>query len=233
MKMKTHLALLACLTFAGATYAEEAGETLMAATVNVTEPTVTAQADAVSALNLASQLAEYGEANQMPEALVAAALIVHNNPTREDAVQKTNTSSPITEEKESSNTPLDAEALLMAAAELPGGESMAELASEKISERAKGDVNGAGSWVTQVLANDYDLYEFTFRGRELARIIINGDDDTDLDLYVYDEYGTLVASSTSYGDREAVSFTPAYTSTYTVKVKNLGSVYNEYVGWTN
>lgn len=71
-------------------------------------------------------------------------------------------------------------------------------------------------------------YHETFRGGELGVVSIVGDSDTDLDLYVYDSAGRLVASGIGASDREMVSFVPLETQTYRIVVRNLGSVWNRY-----
>jgi hypothetical protein len=73
-----------------------------------------------------------------------------------------------------------------------------------------------------------DVYHETFRAGETALITVSGDGDTDLDLYVYDENGYLIASDTDLTDQCVVSFTPLWTGSFTIKVRNLGSVWNAY-----
>ncbi len=57
--------------------------------------------------------------------------------------------------------------------------------------------------------------------------------DTDLDLFVYDEAGDLVASDTDYTDDCLAAWTPYCTQVFTIKVENLGCVYNRYGLATN
>ena len=73
-----------------------------------------------------------------------------------------------------------------------------------------------------------DVYEHIFYAGETAFIYIIGDGDTDLDLFVYDENGNLVDSDTDEKDTCLCTFKPKWTGKFTVKVKNLGKVYNEY-----
>ena len=76
-------------------------------------------------------------------------------------------------------------------------------------------------------------YYETFRGGELGVVSIAGDGDTDLDLYVYDSAGRLVASGIGASDREMVSFVPLGTQTYRIVVRNLGGVWNRFTIRTN
>jgi len=66
-----------------------------------------------------------------------------------------------------------------------------------------------------------------YLNRGYARILISGDGDTDLDLYIYDGNG-LAAKSESYGDDEAVNLTIYNGGYFVVKVVNRGKFYNDY-----
>ena len=76
-------------------------------------------------------------------------------------------------------------------------------------------------------------YTTTFFGGDMAEVIIDGDNDTDLDLFIYDENGNLVASDTDELDYCICRWTPRWTGEFTVVVQNLGSVYNEFSIETN
>ena len=96
-----------------------------------------------------------------------------------------------------------------------------------------GAVGGPKRSTTRVKARTTDVYTISFRGGESARITVAGDGDTDLDLYVYDEFGNLIASDDDNTDYCVVSWTPRFTGPFTVRVVNRGSVYNEYRLTTN
>jgi hypothetical protein len=49
-----------------------------------------------------------------------------------------------------------------------------------------------------------------------------------LDLFVYDESGNRICSSTSNGDDEYCRFTPKWTGKFRVKVQNNGKIDNRY-----
>jgi len=72
-----------------------------------------------------------------------------------------------------------------------------------------------------------------FRGGEVATVVVIGDGTTDLDLYVYDEYGNLVAMDNDYSDHCVATWFPSRTGWFTVKIVNRGSVYNDYSMATN
>ena len=96
-----------------------------------------------------------------------------------------------------------------------------------------GATNGAGRKNETVNANDTDTYVITFNGGEPAMVVVSGDGDTDLDLYVYDENGNLVASDTDYTDDCIVSWSPRWTGKFVIRVRNRGNVYNRYTIATN
>lgn len=76
-------------------------------------------------------------------------------------------------------------------------------------------------------------YSTNFYGGQAAEVIIWGDGDTDLDLFIYDGNGNLIASDTDSLDFCVCSWTPRWTGEFTVVVMNLGSVYNEFDIATN
>ena len=93
---------------------------------------------------------------------------------------------------------------------------------------------GPRTTTTSVRAHGTDTFEpMLFRGGEKARVVIDGDRDTDLDLYVYDMGGNLVASDDDDTDYCIAEWWPNGTRYYKVVVKNRGSVYNVYTLRTN
>ena len=84
-----------------------------------------------------------------------------------------------------------------------------------------------------VLAKETDRYSHTFRAHETAIVTVSGDGDTDLDLYIYDENGHLIASDDDLSDDCVVTWTPRWTGAFTIKVVNRGRVSNVYTRETN
>jgi hypothetical protein len=62
-----------------------------------------------------------------------------------------------------------------------------------------------------------------------AAVTIRGDGDTDLDLYVYNRFGQLVAVDDDGTDHCIVRWVPASTGMVTIRLVNLGGVFNDYV----
>ena len=93
-------------------------------------------------------------------------------------------------------------------------------------------VNGTllvdASTTERVKPRAIDRYTYRFYADEEVLIWVKGDGDTDLDLYVYDENGNLIDSDTDEIDICFCKFTPRWTGKFTIKVKNLGDVFNEY-----
>jgi hypothetical protein len=89
-------------------------------------------------------------------------------------------------------------------------------------------VGGALHRTTSVDALGTDSFQATFRGGELAIVMVRGDGDTDLDLYVYDEAGKLVASDTDLTDQCVVTWVPRWTGRFIIRVVNRGYVSNLY-----
>ena len=98
---------------------------------------------------------------------------------------------------------------------------------------SRGNTLGPQSGTDSVLAYDTDVYRIQFAGGRLAEVMLSGDGDTDLDLFVYDEYGNEVCSDLSIDDQEYCSWRPRWTGFFTIEIENLGGVYNVYTLMTN
>jgi hypothetical protein len=91
-----------------------------------------------------------------------------------------------------------------------------------------GPVGGPKSDRHRVEARSADRFEVTLRGGEVTTIVVSGDGDTDLDLYVYDENGGLVGCDEDPTDDCLVLVRPRWTGPFTIVVRNRGSVWNAY-----
>ena len=97
----------------------------------------------------------------------------------------------------------------------------------------RGNINGPSRDYSSVNGNSYVDYTASFVANELAEILVSGDGDTDLDLYVYDSNGNLIGKDTDYSDDCYVRWVPAWTGRYTIRIVNRGPVYNRFVILTN
>ena len=190
-------------------------------------------ARAVEDLAIAARLAEYGKRVGNPVALLGAAQIMKNTPTQDKKREK-KSEGTATESQGDKKGKLDtADALLAQAksmAEHKGMDAVAELVEhESQTAGHKGRVYGPARTVEVVQAHDTDVYYMKFRGGEEATILLIGDGDCDLDLYIYDDNGNLIESDTDSTDRCLISWVPRWTGRSKIKIKNLDDVYAEYI----
>jgi hypothetical protein len=85
----------------------------------------------------------------------------------------------------------------------------------------------------RVYALDTNVYYMTFIGGEWEVLEVQGDGNTDLDLYVYNSRGGLVAKDVRAGAYAGVRWIPCCTERFTVRVVNRGRVASNYVLSTN
>ena len=115
---------------------------------------------------------------------------------------------------------------ILGAVALAGGLAFGQMATA-------GAVGGPKYRGTSVNAYDTDSYTISFHGGQTARVLLKGDGDTDVDLYIYDQNGHLVASDADGSDTCAVEFHPLWTGPFVIRVVNRGGVYNRYTIVTN
>lgn len=73
-----------------------------------------------------------------------------------------------------------------------------------------------------------DVYTVSLRAGEERTIVVLGDQDTDLDLRVFDSRGRLVAQDLDLTDQCMVRFRPGRSGEYRIEIRNLGDVWNGY-----
>ncbi len=202
---------------------------------------------AVSLLHHATELARYARENESPEAMLTAVQMLRRVRWQEIPARAGTKQSEPQEKGEQAKsaqkgpTPapsLDA-AKLLAEAKVwaKGNEHIVALIDAELAKpSATGTLGAKGGPIVhsdRVLARSADNYTIRFRGREAARVVVIGDGDTDLDLYVYDENGNLIGSDTNGTDNCVVEWTPRWTGPFRVRTVNWGYVYNNYVLMTN
>src|SRR5262245_34054162 len=97
-----------------------------------------------------------------------------------------------------------------------------------------GAIGGPRWAVNQWLAPFHTVdYQVAFAGGQLANIAAEGNGATDLDMFVYDQYGNQVFFDTRYGDFCEAHFWVSYPQVYTVRVVNRGSLWNVFSLVTN
>jgi hypothetical protein len=79
----------------------------------------------------------------------------------------------------------------------------------------------------RVLAFDTDTWRVWAPAGQ-TRVVVDGDGDTDLDCWVYDRFGTLLGRDTDDTDLCVIRFRNASAGELTIRIRNLGGVYNQY-----
>ena len=89
-----------------------------------------------------------------------------------------------------------------------------------------GATGGQKRWAEKAPSRQTLVYNIEFAGGQTAEFAIVGDADTDVDIFVYDQNGNLVTQDVGLSDLGMVRWTPGFTQTYRIEVKNLGGVWN-------
>lgn len=205
------------------------------------DATVSPAAQAAQDLAMAHQLAAYGERANDALALATAAQIVINTPVAdlnvEPEARPGAAAAPAGSKGPAETEELDATDLLADARRAAAGNNEVLALIGRVEARAqtarRGAVGGAREAYEVVEAGNTHVYNITFRGGEFAMVYIDGDDDTDLDLYIYDDRGYLIDSSISIFDEEFIEWVPRYTGNFRIEVRNLDNLWNAYYLLTN
>ena len=177
---------------------------------------------------LAQQLCDYGYAKKDPLSLLAAAKIISSNPVKE-FVPKT-VASP---EKTKGTAPTDPSVLLNPQKLLDDAKKMSNndpsivaLANQITFPKSKGSPQGVQVIYDYIEPGATKEYTCVFIATELAEVAVIGDGQADLDLYVYDMNNNLIVRDNRTLTDAYVSFYPTYTTTFTIKVKNVSNNYS-------
>lgn len=194
--------------------------------------------ESLAAVKLANQVLRYGYENKSALALLDALQIFSENPTQ--AFNATKKGDAVDESKtdgKKAKVSFDYESVLADAKAFADGDPNLLALIDNIDAEAKGaqrgNINGPSRDYSAVNGNSHLDYSASFVANELAEILVSGDGDTDLDLYVYDSNGNLIAKDTDYSDDCYVRWVPAWTGRYTIRIVNRGPVYNRFVILTN
>ncbi|GAB4038383.1 PPC domain-containing protein [Spirosoma gilvum] len=197
---------------------------------------VTPKTQKVADYGSAINLARYGYANNCALCLITAADMIYKlgvTPLNAEAKANPAAGTPTVTKTEKPN-PTDPARLLADAKQMAKGDAnLLALANKVRPVLTRGPVGGQRVTRTRVEAGSVDVFRIAFYGQEPAAVVVRGDGDTDLDLYIYDSNGNLIASDDDSSDYCAVSWTPRYTGTFIIRVKNRGNVYNRYAMATN
>lgn len=191
--------------------------------------------EAIEKVQLAVKLAKYGYDNDSALALIEAASILNDVETSALKPESFVSGEGELGDKEA-KAELSVKQLLKDAREYAAGDAtLLALADgiEAAGSGSRGAVGGASSWTETVKAKTTDVYKIRFTAGKTAAVFVSGDGDTDLDLYIYDENNNLITKDDDYTDDCYCSWTPKWTGTFVIKIKNRGDVYNRYVIYTN
>jgi hypothetical protein len=196
----------------------------------------TAAAEEANRLFLAYQSAKYGRTYKSPDALIFAASILKTIASDKVMLEKqVEGGQPDIGQK--TNKPAQQADIFLKEARLLAKKDKFLLGRinevSKLVPDDRGALGGPKRASTEVKAYATDVITVRFKGGENAVVAVSGDGDTDLDLYIYDENGNLVGADTNGLDDCKVRFSPKWTGTFKIKVKNLGNVYNRYLLVTN
>ena len=129
-----------------------------------------------------------------------------------------------------SGNDLSADALLTRADGMAAGNpTLAGLIKDARATKSRGATRGPTVHRDTVLAGNTDVYTVSFRGGEQAAVLVSGDGDTDLDLYVTDENGNAICSDTDTSDTMLCRWRPRWTGSFLVDVRNKHDREVEYV----
>ncbi|MGQ0615190.1 MAG: hypothetical protein ACT4PV_15765 [Planctomycetaceae bacterium] len=203
-----------------------------------TKGAMDAKAQAMADYDTACQLADYGRRNNDPIALISAARILKAVTTQameaKPETKKSEGEAADGQKEKSKHPPLSAESCLDAAAGMIGEDEALAALIEAVRGEAMREAVGGPQCGTYVLnGRCYQDFVVTFYGGRYAQVTVQGDGDTDLDLFIYDQNGNLIVSDTRAGDYCGVYWTPRWTGPFRIRVVNLGRVWNRYVIATN
>ena len=191
----------------------------------------------VANLQLATDLARCGYKTFSADALIQAAKIMGSVKTQElkyDSFKQE--PAPKDQATKKIKEGYDLASILAAAKKYADGDAklLAAIAEiEKANQAIRGRVGGPGEKYAYAYGNTTDPYDISFIADQLAAILVRGDGDTDLDLFVFDSNGNLVQKDTDYTDKCYVSWVPLWTGRYIVKIVNRGPILNNYHLVTN
>ncbi|SEP75914.1 hypothetical protein [Thalassovita taeanensis] len=131
--------------------------------------------------------------------------------------------------------PVSWQDMLDTAAELaPGDDQIAALIGDIRAENTKGVSTGQVYSITAIRAGGTDTYPpLPYTGGEYAEVYVEGNDGTDLNLYVSDTKGRLVCSDTDISAIAYCGWRPAQSGGFTIEVKNRGRAASSYSLITN
>lgn len=192
-------------------------------------------ASGIDQVQFAGDLVRHARTHKSLQAYVLALQVLAANPARDLSVEKSETGGKDGGTKPD-KAPITLQGVAAEARSLANGDAAVIAQIDGLVEegaRKKGAIDGPQRGESRVRAFGTDSYEVNFRGGRSAEVLVTGDGDTDLDMFIFDENGNLVCSDDDRTDQCYCRWNPRWSGAFTIKVKNLGDVYNQYVIVTN
>ncbi len=231
--------VLLVLLVPGTAHAQDMEAAMKDGTNSYADGKPAATSPAVNFVETAAELASYGLRESDPVALVAAArILVQQGATPSSSAALDGAPADVdTDAKDTPAVAFTPQGLLGAARTMAeGNDEVTALidATASTMGQARGRADGPGTFNGRVAARGTASWNLgNFVGGEAAEVRVRGDGDTDLDCYVYDQNGNLVDSDTDTTDYCILRWAPQWTGPFALRIRNLGSVWNAYVGVTN
>jgi hypothetical protein len=125
--------------------------------------------------------------------------------------------------------PRSAQALLQRARALAQGQpGLLGLIDDVAQDRPRGMEDGPRLHAAQAAAGGTDIYREAFRPGETAAVLIAGDGESNLDLYVFDAGGRRICASEKLDDVEVCRWQPLSGGRHVIHVVNRGRAVNRY-----
>ena len=191
-----------------------------------------AQASAIERLALADELASYGDSENDAMALIVAAKIKQGVGSKDASFEKSSSGGKGAG-KDDDNADSAAAMLARAKDMADGRKDLLAMITDVEESSSRGDITGPNRHRDMVRAGATDVYDIVFEGGEPAEVLVSGDGDTDLDLFIYDEHGNRICSDADETDTMMCSWQPRWTGKFQLRIQNLGNVANIYTLYTN
>lgn len=114
-----------------------------------------------------------------------------------------------------------------------GDEMIVAMIDDATADDSRGRVGGPGRSSGVLAARGRASYNIAFTGGQRAAVSSAGAGRTDIDMYIYDANGNLICRDINYSDRSFCAWTPRWTGTFRIELRNLGGVSAPYSVVTN
>lgn len=187
------------------------------------------KARAMRDLDLAQQLIQYGRSHKHAESLLVAAQILHNTPTAKlTAGSKVTTEAKETRASAPAKADNSPKALVAEAKKLSSSPQVASLAAatlRMLEEESRGAANGPQVDAFTIRPGQAITWNpITFLGGQLAVVHVNCGVYGNMVLEVYDEFGNLIRRDNVPANFYRVSWVPAFTGPFRVRLVNTDSI---------